>query len=317
MVFEQVDERKAIEKRHRIKLVISIVVLAVAVIIATIGMAYVIIQQVTGGSAPTQAENTLPVEEPEPEPESTLPERIDFQPVVDEWARTSGGTRSVLIYDLERNEAVGKYNEDEEYNTASLYKLFVVYEGYRRVQSGEWKAEAPAGTTGYTIIQCLDKSIRESHSLCAEALWAKLDHDELDAIIERDFDIHNSEISSLISTPSDIAKVMQIYYEHKDINDEVLLSQMKDSFLNQPTTEYNWRQGLPSGFTNANVYNKVGWAYNPDGKYWDIYHDAAIVEFPEQNRHYIVVVMTNKVSFKKIRALGAAIETELISTKEL
>ena len=87
-----------------------------------------------------------------------------------------------------------------------------------------------------------------------------------------------------------------------------LIAQIKDSFLNQPATTYNWRQGLPSGFSKANVYNKVGWAYNADGGYWNIYHDAAIVEFPESNRHFIVVVMTNQVPFEAIRTLGTKIE---------
>ena len=86
---------------------------------------------------------------------------------------------------------------------------------------------------------------------------------------------------------------------------------MKDSFLNQPVTEYDWRQGLPSGFSDAvNVYNKVGWAYNDEGEVWDIYNDAAIIEFPEKDRHFIVVVMTNKVPYQQIRKLGTMIEEE-------
>jgi hypothetical protein len=83
---------------------------------------------------------------------------------------------------------------------------------------------------------------------------------------------------------------------------------MMDSFLNQPITTYNWRQGLPSGFSRARVYNKVGWDYNPNGGYWNIYHDAAIVEFPEENRHFIVVVMTNRVPFQKIKEFGMLLE---------
>ena len=83
---------------------------------------------------------------------------------------------------------------------------------------------------------------------------------------------------------------------------------MLDSFLNQPKTEYDWRQGLPSGFSRAKVYNKVGWDYNPSGRYWNIYHDAAIIEVPEKNRHFIVVVMTSQVTFQKIAELGSNIE---------
>ena len=82
---------------------------------------------------------------------------------------------------------------------------------------------------------------------------------------------------------------------------------MKDSFFNQPETSYDWRQGLPSGFSRANVYNKFGWDYNPAG-YWNVYHDAAIVEFPEVSRHFVVVVMTNFVAFQRITEFGTMIE---------
>ena len=256
-----------------------------------------------------QEENAVFEEEPEiiDEPEEIKPEKIDFQSTVDEWVKSVSGNKSVIIYDLDLDELVGVYNPDEAYNTASLYKLFVVYEGYRRLQSGEWQADSPAGYTGYSIIKCLDLAIRESNSPCAETLWSMIGRDNMDKIVEDDFKIMNTSISNLSSNPNDILKMMQIFYYHDDITDEKLIDTMKDSFLNQPKTEYDWRQGLPKGFTRANVYNKVGWDYNPNG-YWNIYHDAAIVEFSEQDRHFIVVVMSNYVDFQDIRELGTMIE---------
>ncbi len=62
--------------------------------------------------------------------------QIDFQPVVDAWVDSVDGNKSVLLYDIEHEEIIGSHNTQEPYNTASLYKLFVVYEGYRRLQSG-------------------------------------------------------------------------------------------------------------------------------------------------------------------------------------
>lgn len=248
-----------------------------------------------------------------PELTDEKPEKIDLSGIVEDWVSSVGGEKSVLIYDLDRDEIVADYNIEKEYNTASLYKLFVVYEGYRRIENGEWQADEVAGYTGYTISECLDLSIRESHSPCAETIWAKIGHENLDKIINEDFKIYNSNISNLTSNVEDIAKMMKIFYEHPDIKDDELIAQIKDSFLNQPTTTYNWRQGLPSGFNLANVYNKVGWDYNQDGGYWEVYHDAAIVEFPEKNRHFIVVVMTNRIPFKQIRNLGELLE-EAINT---
>lgn len=251
--------------------------------------------------------------------------RIDFQPIINEWVNKTGGRRSVLIYDLDREEIVGAYNENDEYNTASLYKLFVVYEGYRRVQEGSWNGDEPAGSTGYSVSECLKLAISRSHSECAETLWKRIGKKSLDKIIVEDYGITDSDISSLVSNPSDIMQIMKLFYEHPEIKDEKLVDSMKDSFLNQPVTEYDWRQGLPSGFSVAKVYNKVGWNYIPDERYWDIYHDAAIVEFPENvsdngeaspARHFIVVVMTSRVPFQKIRDLGRTIESAVLENNK-
>ncbi|MBR3056026.1 serine hydrolase [Candidatus Saccharibacteria bacterium] len=310
MVSRKTNQRKAVD--GKIGFVLFLVLLGIMVMTLTV-VGFLSIagdkedeESAYENSAITEVEEE---KEPEIEPEPEVA-KIDLQPVVDSWAAAVGGNRSVLIYDLERGEIIGSYNVAESYNTASLYKLFVVYEGYWRLESGEWQAEDQAGSTGHTILECLDLAIRESYSPCAETLWGYIGHDALDEIVEKDFEIANSDISSLVSNPEDIMKIMRMFYEHTDITDEELVARMKDSFLNQPTTTYNWRQGLPSGFTKANVYNKVGWDWN--GSSWNIYHDAAVVEFPELNRHFIVVVMTNQVSYQRIAELGGKIEGAIL-----
>ena len=308
MVSRKTNKRKAVKSKTRKAWKIAIYAFFLGFMVAGITLAILLL--IFKPYKESSLDNTVneEVTVDEPEPEIVLPDRIDFQAIIDDWAKKSGGNKSVVIYDLERDEIVGEYNPNLTYNTASLYKLFVVLEGYRRIQTGEWRAGEIAGSTGKTISQCLDLAIRESYSPCAEVLWSKIGRAELDSIIKNDFHITNSDITNLISNPMDILAVMKLFYKHNYITDEALLNQIKDSFLNQPTTTYNWRQGLPSGFVKANVYNKVGWDFNPDGNYWNIYHDAAIVEFPESNRHYIIVVMSNRLPFQQIRQLGANIE---------
>lgn len=313
MVYRKIDKRKAVNRvtRDKSSLVVFLTLLGLFVMSFTL----IIFCLASPNSdtedvaqLDTEESASVPSAETEVEEEKEI-EKIDFQPIVDEWADSIGGNKSVLIYDLDRDEIVAEYNTEEYYNTASLYKLFVVYEGYRRVQSGEWNADEKVGYTGYTMSECLDLAIRESYSPCAETLWAMIGHDKLDEIIENDFEIVNSDVSVLLSNAEDVTKMMKIFYEHKDITDEDLVARIKDSFLNQPKTTYDWRQGLPSGFSDeVNVYNKVGWDYNADAGYWNIYHDTAIVEFPEKDRHFIVTVMTNKVPYQKIRDLGTMIE---------
>lgn len=247
--------------------------------------------------------------------ESARPEAADgsntAQIKINQWARSIGGDKGVIFYDLDKAKVIGEYNADEEFATASLYKLFVVYEGYRKIQNGEWNKDEKAGSTEHSIGKCLDLAIRESHSPCAETLWGMIGRDVLDGVVQNDFGIEVS-VGELSATPREIMKMMKIYYEHEEVTDENLVSIMKDSFLNQPVTTYNWRQGLPSGFSDdVLVYNKVGWNY--DGIKWTIYDDAAILDVTKTNRHFILVVMTSGVNFQQIKNLGKIIE-DIINT---
>ncbi|MBR2640870.1 serine hydrolase [Candidatus Saccharibacteria bacterium] len=311
MDFAKTHERKTLTKESYL-ISISLFAVFIFAFIAIIVICLVPFSNNTdssdAGSQASQIVEDEPVDEIEPD-EKEIITPVNFQSVVDGWVNNTSGNKSVLIYDLERDEIVGSYNPSENYNTASLYKLFVVYVGYLKINSGEWNRDDPAGRTGYSIIQCLDLAIRESNSVCAESLWSMIGRDNLQNIIVSQFGITDSNINSLISNPNDILKIMKIYYHHDGITDESLIGLIKDSFLNQPVTTYNWRQGFPSGFSKANIYNKVGWDYNPDKKIWNIYHDAAIVEYPDANRHFVMIVMSNYVPYQKIRDLGSMLET--------
>jgi beta-lactamase class A len=246
--------------------------------------------------------------EAETEERDLLPDKVDAQPVINSWVNSSSGTKAVMVYDLDRDEVIGEYNSKKYFNIASLYKLFVVLEGYQKIERGEWEADEAAGYTGHSIIECLDLSIRESDSTCAETLWAIIGYATLDDIIKEEFGIAGTTVSSITSNASDIMKVVKLVYEHKDIKDEALIARMKDSFLNQPATTYDWREGIPSGFSDkTKIYNKTGWDYNTDEEHWNVHHDAAIVE-TEAGRHYIIVLMTSQISLTEIRELGAELE---------
>ena len=237
----------------------------------------------------------------------------DLQGVLNSWTRSTGGGKGAIFYDLDSGQVLASYNPDEKFATASIYKLFVVYEGYRRLQNGTWNGEDRADSTGKTIAKCLDLAIRESNSACAETLWGMIGRDALDAAVQNDFGLPSVTVGSLSATPREIMLMMKRFYEHPEITDENLVAIIKDSFLNQPPSHglcsgpCNWRQGLPSGFSNkVKVYNKVGWNFN--GSIWTIYDDAAIIEFPEKDRRIIAVVMTSGIHYNKIRDLATQIE---------
>ena len=242
-----------------------------------------------------------------PAPSSKITKKIDpidFQPLVNEWAASVDGEKSVVIYDLDLDKTAATFNADKTYNIASLYKLFIVYEGYRKIERGEW---------GEDKFRCLDLAIRESNSRCAESLFAQMGHNTLQNIVENELGFTNTHVSSIVSNANDITKIMKLYFEHPDFSDATV-EKIKDSMLNQPVTTSNWRQGLPSGFSNrAEVYDKVGWDWG--GKTWNVYHDTAIVVFPEINRHFIVTVLTKRIYHTKIAELGTRIEKLVLNSQ--
>ncbi len=238
------------------------------------------------------------------------PAFINLQKITDDFTESNSGKVAVMIYDLDNDQVAAAYRQDEAMPTASLYKLFVAYEQYRRIDEDKLNP-SDIVYKKYTRSQCLDLMIRESHSPCAETLRAEIGEDNLNQILKNNYGLTNTE--DLTSTAADITKILQIYYYHQELSEESWAT-IKDSMLNQPTKNGNdWRQGLPSGFSDqALVYNKVGWD-SSDGKTWQVYNDAAIVEFPEQNRHLIIVVLTNNTPPKSLANFATQIETALSS----
>lgn len=268
----------------------------------------------------TKKQDGQTADTPEDAPaEQKLPEKLDLQALAESWVNSASGRTSVYIYDLDYRTAIAKVGETQNYQTASIYKLFPVYEGYRRIEKGDWDKDTIL-VGSRTIAQCLDAAIRSSDSTCGEALWSKIGHANLDEIIKTDYKIENSKISSFSSNPVDVAKILELYYDHPEFSDATYTT-ILDSMLNQPATDNGmcdpscvWRQGLPASLSSdkIKVYDKVGWDYSGSG--WNLYHDAAIVtaDAEENEHHLIVVVMTAGISnYTEITNFGTKLKAAL------
>jgi|GEM_PF-787928 len=314
----------------KIAKIVGIVVLIV--ICLSLGLV-LLVNAITRHSSEEVADTPSSTTEPL-NPERTVPTKINFQLTVDNWVntQTDPGNSGIIIYDLDNNEVVARHNEEKVFPMESVYKMFVAYEGYHRMSQEEGWGDALYNNlgkdyTGQTFSRalCLDRMIRYSYSPCAEAMWNEFGHNNLQNIfLDRGFEMTN--ISGITSTPYDIMKLYQLYYEHKEFSDESWET-IRDSMLNQDSNHYgdlcggscNWRRGLPSGFVLAKVYNKVGWRWGENG--WYSFIDAAFVEFPEAKnkssgetvpeRHYIVVVMTKYTDHTEIADLGREIEKKV------
>ena len=234
--------------------------------------------------------------------ENDVPPTLDFdaellQSTLDTWYASlrSGGRASVVIA-KDDGSVLAAVNQQELYFTASIYKLFVAYEGYRKVDAGELDP-AVIFLNDMTLEQCLDLMIRDSNSPCAEKLWVQLGKDWLTDQV-KSYGIEDTSLTGLSTTARDSASMAAMIARGEGLSVE---SQQKylDSMKDQ---EAKYRRGLPSGFSDSViVYNKVGWNEQLE------YHDVSIVELPD-GRSLVVAVLTSSVGASKISELARSLE---------
>ena len=221
-----------------------------------------------------------------------------LQNVVEEWAspKLTGSTRASVVLMDEEGQLIVGFKIDSEYFAASIYKLFVAYEGYRQVDANEVnKDESYQG--GRTRIECLDVMLRDSDSPCVEKLWDELGKQNLtDTLIA--YGIDNTSMTGLSTTAEDAGKMLAKISKGDGLSENsrsLYLSSME-------TQDALYRRGFPSGFSNGvTVYNKVGWN---EQKEW---HDVGIIKTSD-GRKLIYAVMTEGVGSKQIAELGRKIE---------
>lgn len=320
-------------KNHKPFIITMIVVIAIIILLALIATISHHSQPTTPVTPAPPAENNNPSIDnptsipPEDTPTKT-PEFINLQPTVDAWLKTISANVGLMIYDLDNNRVAASHQADRVFDVASIYKLFFVYDGYQQIEAGAISADTPFVTTSdyrantYTYGECLDLMIRESYNGCADVFYNDQKATARVETLINTLNLKATANNGLTSTAADLTELLKLYYEHSGIS-EGNWQKITDSMLTQPATKidsvttYNWRQGLPSGFSNyVKVYNKVGWAWNETLRTWTTHADAAIVEFPQQNRHYIIVILTSSLpgpSVTPITNLGTLIEDAIIS----
>lgn len=264
-----------------------------------------IIQNKTDSSGMVSESPTSPEIPPENSPTDTKPAFINLQPTVNQWASSVKARIGLMIYDLDNSQIAAELNANQVFSTASIYKIFFAYIGYQDIDSGHIDPNQPFTITNdyradaYTFSECLDLIIRESYNGCADPIRnTQRLYRRVEALID-ELGLTNTTNGGLSSTPADITDFLKFLYYHHDLSAESWAS-FQDSLLNQPPTKvsgegiYDWRQGLPAGFSESvTVYDKVGWSWIDN--YWAVYNDAAIVEFPDLDRHYIIVLFTNNL----------------------
>lgn len=191
-------------------------------------------------------------------------------------------------------------NENQKFEAASLYKLWVAGAIFNKINKGELdqtdsiefeaeelnkrfnisqdEAEIKEGSLNYTVKSALELMITISHNYAAFSLLTKTSNSEVNSFI-KDLGLKNSSMSFPIkTTPEDMALFYEKLYRGEVVNPEYskqMLEILKRQQLNDRLPKY-----LPRGTIIAHKTGNLDLVEN----------DAGIIFTP--NGDYIIVVLT-------------------------
>ncbi len=248
-----------------------------------------------------ETSQTAPVEPTETASEVKTPQIKNEPPTiksvdVSAWLLSHKGTYSVTIYDQEGNSLL-EANANNQYFMASIYKLYTAYVGYQKIDSGQWRLDEPNYVRDWTRGKCLDEMIRSSDSPCGERMMAEIGKSNIQDKLN-EYGLENTSFGSFTTSSADVANVLVRLQKGLDLSAQSRQLLM-DSMLGQ-----KYREGMPAGFADWSVYDKVGFREQ------DEYHDVGLVTGPD-GKTYIISIMTIKAGPTNIASLAQAIKTEL------
>lgn len=275
-----------------------VVVVVVFVLIAGAAVAYLLLR-VTDQNSSTQnaTPNTSNTESTEVSQDNSSAVEVDdfdavsLQSALNEWLSKQNGLAGIVVTDR-NGRVLASVNPDMNFFAASIYKLYVAYEGYLQVDRGDVVA-AENYVQGNSRGECLDLMIRESDSPCAEAWWAELGREELTAKLQT-YGLKNTDMSALRTTAADAAIMLSRIVSADELSEDSktkLLTSMREQIYDATFDKV---------FTEQTVYNKIGF------RDYDEYHDVAIIEL-QDGRMLVVAALTDGVGTQNIRALGESI----------
>lgn len=222
---------------------------------------------------------------------------IDAQPVLDAWTATQAPTYSVVVYDVQHRKIIGSHNPDRQYFAASIYKLYVAYLGLQRMQDGRF-----TDTTEYlgskSRMDCVYAMINTSDSPCGEKMMAEIGRSVIDAELAT-LSLSQTSFGSLQTSAHD-ANTLLVRLAHKeDLNDEYT------NFLLDAMTTQTYRNGLPKGFAQSIVADKVGFNEQIN------YHDVGIVTLPDKRRYVVSIFSEGQGSSRPLADLATRLHATL------
>jgi beta-lactamase class A len=219
---------------------------------------------------------------------ATTEEATNLQAVLATFSAKYPGQFGIVATNL-KTGASANVNANQQMVAASLYKLFVGYGIYKKIDAGQLKLTSQTKGSSLTIAKCLDIMITISDNDCGYNLgrmvgWAALDAD-LKSLGLTQTKVNNyispnsgNVNSDKLTSPADVSLFLTRLYHGELLSEK---STKEYSEVLKATKMNTWlASGLPAGTIFG---HKTGALYN-------LVHDAGIVY--GANGDYLLVVMS-------------------------
>lgn len=234
--------------------------------------------------------------------EPTAENIVDLQFVIDKWADDHPGQKwGVVAKSLEGPSFNASSNADSEFQSASIYKLFLTLPLFNQIPTEHQKGiSVNVNNSQRSVATCVDLMLRTSDNECGEAVGDYVNWQKADKVLKEKGFNHTvfGESSYLRTSPSDTATFLEGLYGNmfnRTARDSIMAS----------LKQQRWRDGIPSGCPGCTVANKTGSIDN-------VMHDAAVIEY--SGGSYVLVIFSEGGSFKQIAELTGRIQQKILDT---
>ena len=226
------------------------------------------------------------------------------QPVVGESSRLDGIIASfaqshpqvmwsVSVQGLGTDLVTANYNAGQVYNSASIYKLLLLYPLSQKLPYAQWATtKLKVGSRTLSVQDCVSAMLKVSDNACGLAVgdyvgWAWADT-QLKSIGLTSTVLNRA--SGPVTTAADTTKYLSQLYSGN------LFDSDSRQFILDALSQQIYRSGIPAGCPQCDVSDKIGDLGN-------VRHDVGIVS--SGNKTYILSIFTSGASFAKIAEMTA------------
>lgn len=253
--------------------------------------------------------------------EKRAPHRIDLQYLIDDWRREQGITEesSVLIYDLNNSDIVGRFNDTKTFTDPNLINLLIAYENYRRLSDGSFHLDDQINLKNQTALSrqdCIKELFTSENTNCKDALRAELSDAVLNNLLTK-MDLEHLKISgsNITLTATDYLKLIKFIY-----NSENLKSENWDKFFAHLLITGN-HFALISGINKATIFDYASAKLKTEtaANTLPYFSEFSILEFKDlpkyEDRKYIVISLNQNFNPTKLTPLGRGLEDRILNER--